>query len=109
MRHLTRIVGVPIGVNLLGLLELFAFIGVLFGMIALTNYVHAVILLALLVGSVIGIIVFDLWWRRGQPEVTWWGRLFSPFAGGCFFYVPIWLLFPGGIVGCIIAVLLNRK
>jgi len=31
MRHLTRIVGVPLGVNILGLLELFAWIGSMVG------------------------------------------------------------------------------
>jgi hypothetical protein len=112
MRHLSRIVATPFGVNILGLLELFALIGSLAGTIALANYIPQSLrwlLLGCLAGPVVAIVVFDLWWRHRQPETTRWGRLFSPFAGGCFFFLPIWLLLPCFIVGCVVAVILRTR
>ena len=108
MRHLTRIVSVPFGVNILGLLEIFALVGALFGMIVVSDYISQSLRLATLVCAAAAIVAFDLWWRRGQPETTWWARLFSPFAGGCFVFVPIWLLFPSFAVAVTIAVLVKN-
>lgn len=49
MRHLTRIVGVPFGVNILGLLEIFAFVGTIFGATAASDHVPRFLGLAALV------------------------------------------------------------
>ncbi len=109
MRHLTRIVGVPFGVNILGLLEIFAFVGTIFGATAASDHVPRFLGLAALVGAPGLIVAFDLWWRHRQPEATKLARLFSPFAGGCFAFVPIWLLFPIGALTGVIAVLVKSS
>jgi hypothetical protein len=99
MRHLSRIVVVPAGTNLLGLLEMFAFIGTL----SLTNYVPRIAAFALLPVAFFGTVGLDLWWRIGQPERSVWVRLFSLFTGGCLAFLPIWLSFIGGfLVGLLI-------
>ena len=94
MRHLTRIVGDPVGVNLLGLLELFASVAI---QSSASFAPKALALLALCLGLP-AIAAFDLWWRIRQPERSRWTRLFSPFTGGCFIYFPIWLVLLAGIV-----------
>ena len=82
MRYLTRVVVIPFGANILGLLEVFA----VFGVMAFPESLRGVVFLTL---SVV-LMAFDVWCRSHQPEVTLWGRLLSPFSGGCFFFVPIW-------------------
>jgi hypothetical protein len=108
MRHLSRIVALPFGVNIIGLMEVFAVIGIQFGAIALSDQISAFL------GRVVGafglgaVMVFDLWLRSRQPEGTRWRRLFSPFAGGCFVFVPIWLLVSGACVAVTVAILLKN-
>lgn len=92
MRHLTRIVGVPLGVNILGLLELFAWIGSMVGIGSLSGIVHPAVGICGMVGGFIGIAAFDIWWRARQPEQSLWKRLYSPFTGGCFAFLPVWSL-----------------
>ena len=102
MRHLTRIVGDPIGVNILGLLELFALVAIFFA----ANFVSgALSVLALCLGFA-AIVSFDLWWRIRQSERSRWAQLFSPFTGGCFIYFPIWLILLIGFLVGIIAILI---
>jgi hypothetical protein len=103
MRHLSRIVGVPIGTNLLGLLEIFAFIGVS----SILNYIPRVAGIVLLPAGFFGIVGLDLWWRIGQPERSVWVRLFSLFTGGCFAFLPMWLIFLGGLVAGLVALLVK--
>jgi hypothetical protein len=92
MRYLHRIVGVPLGVNILGLLELFTVIGVVTGTgVYISSFSRGLAGLLMFLG-VTAITALDLWWRLQQPELGRWTRLFSPFTGGCFVYVPIWLL-----------------
>jgi hypothetical protein len=35
--------------------------------------------------------IFDLAWRCGEVEPALWRRLISPFTGGCFLFIPIWV------------------
>jgi len=93
MRHLTGIVAVKAGANILGLLELFAFVGGMFGGIELSEHTSRIIGRVFLGVAVAAIIAFDLFWRSRQREFGSWWRLFSPFAGGCFVFVPVWLWF----------------
>jgi len=91
MAYLTRIV--HCGMNLLGLLEMFALTGALVGVTAfLDDIPQSLRLLPLVLASGV-IVAFDIWWRRRQLDFGRRARLFSPFAGGCFVYLPIWLLF----------------
>jgi xanthine/uracil permease len=106
MRHLHRIVAVPIGTNIMGLLDILVSIGILWGIIycssfSLGMFIKAIVIIGSCIGT-IGIIAFDLWFRNRQPESKLWIRLLSPFTGGCFLYVPIWLLFPLCLVTTII-------
>jgi hypothetical protein len=107
MRHLSRIVGDPFGVNILGLVEMFFFIGILGGASAIDDQIPRFLSLLALCMALIGPIVFDLWWRIRQPERSVWVRLFSPFTGGCFIYVPVWLIFVGGFVAGAVALLMK--
>ena len=111
MRHLTRIVGVPFGVNILGLLEFFALIGIL-SLPSFVNSIPGIIGGLILCLGFAGIIAFDLWWRSRLPNLSWRARLLSPYEGGCFVFVPIWLLFALasliGIVALLIAVSKGR-
>jgi hypothetical protein len=102
MRHLTRIVHVPIGVNILGLLELFALIETFFA----ANFVSGALSALPLCLGFAAIVGVDLWWRIRQPEQSRWTRLFSPFTGGCFIYIPIWLLLLVGLLVGIIFILI---
>lgn len=92
MRHLHRIVGARFGANILGLLELFAFFGIMTAEITYVAPYSRVMLGVMFLANFVGIIGFDLWWRLRQPEPSRWARLFSPFTGGCFVFAPIWLL-----------------
>jgi hypothetical protein len=100
---LTRIVVIPAG-NILGLLELFAAFGVSVGAVATMGAAGAVLVPVCL----LGIMAFDIWWRTAQPEQALWARLLSPYAGGCFGLIPIWLLFPGFFVAVAIISLTNN-
>src|SRR3954466_14616432 len=102
MRHLTRIVGDPVGVNLLGLLELFASIAIL----SSVSFVPKAVGLLMLCLGPPAVAAFDLWWRIRQPERSWWARLFSPFTGGCFIYLPIWLVLLAEIFAGIIFIII---
>ena len=93
--HLTRIVGFPLGVNILGLLEFFAWIGSPMVMINDSLPVFMPPLLMLII--MVAIAAFDLWWRSGQPEAGTRGNWFSPYTGGCFVYLPIWLWMAVGL------------
>lgn len=108
MRHLTRIVGEPYGVNILGLLEIFAMIGLLtsIGLLG-DNFPRLLNLCVILIGF-FGTVSFDVWWRIQQPEAPRWQRLLSPYTGGCFIFVPIWLLFSGGVVFFLIALVVRN-
>ncbi len=93
-RYATRIVVIPPGTNLLGLLEIFAFVGVLFVPSLLPGDL-AVSVSAVLFPVVLGAIaVQDVWWRLTDPDPMGWMRLISPFTGGCFLFLPLWILFP---------------
>jgi hypothetical protein len=107
MRRLHRVVVVPFGTNILGLLEFFAIIGVFIATITLLSPISRVLANAVLLVAVLGIIVLDLVWRSRQPESSRWSLLFSPFAGGCFLFVPIWLLFPVFILSILAVVLVK--
>ena len=87
--HLTRIVGYPLGVNILGLLEFFAWIG---SFMVMTNDSLSLLLARpLILLIMVAIAAFDLWWRNGQPEAETRGTWFSPYTGGCFMFLPVWL------------------
>jgi hypothetical protein len=105
MRHLSRIVGDPYGVNILGLVEMFSFVGILAGTSAIDNQIPRILGALVLSMGFVAPTVFDLWWRIRQPERSVWVRLFSPFTGGCFIYIPIWLVFAGGFVAGVVAIL----
>ena len=94
--HVTRIVEYPLGVNILGLLESFAWVGGIAVSIFLKEdsiqsgpsavfFVAPIFLMNILIGG------FDLWWRRGQPDEGRWKKWLSPHTGGCFLFVPGWL------------------
>jgi hypothetical protein len=112
MRHLTRIVGVPFGVNILGLLELFALLGsvVGFGILAANISLPPAIGGPGMAAIFAGIVGFDIWWRTNQPEESLTTRLLSPYTGGCFGFAPIWLVIPIGVVvgGVALIVKLSR-
>jgi hypothetical protein len=85
----TRIVVFPFG-NVLGMLEICA-------TFALSGAVASMSLMAsAFLGPpvIVGVMAFDIWWRTGQPERAWWARLLSPYAGGCFGFIPVWIFFP---------------
>lgn len=92
--HLSRIVVVPFGTNILGLSELLASIGLFISVIRLFPSPSKIVGTMMLLGGILAIMAFDMWWRMGQLEVRRWERLFSLFTGGCFIFLPIWLLFP---------------
>ena len=100
MDHLTRIVGFPYGVNVLGLLEVFTAIGLMcLPSIAPEALPAILVVLTVLLGFAL-IIAFDLWWRTGQHNPSWRVRLLSPFEGGCFLYIPTWCFFAtSGLIG----------
>jgi len=106
LRHLHRIVAVPFGTNILGLPDIFASIGFIWLIGVLPSSLMIVRVIGLLAG-VAALMVFDLWWRLRQPESSRWLRLFSLFTGGCFFFVPIWLLFPLFALGTGVAIILS--
>jgi hypothetical protein len=35
--------------------------------------------------------VFDLAWRCREVEPASWRRFISPFTGGCFLFIPVWV------------------
>jgi hypothetical protein len=98
--HLTRIVAVPFGFNILGLLEFFAWIGI--PAVMTNDSLPEWLPLALMCVVMIAIVAFDLWWRPGQPESGTWGNWFSPYTGGCFFFLPGWLLPTVALFGMVI-------
>ena len=106
MQHLTRIVKLP-GVNILGLLEFAAFVGLLVGAIELGETAARPLLLAGMGIGIVGIVVFDMWWRVRQPEPSVLQRLLSPFTGGCFILVPMWLLFSVAFLAFVIGLVVT--
>ena len=93
----TRIVVFPIGINVLGMLELCAVFGI-------GVYTAALPGIFALMGMT-SIMAFDLWWRSGQTDEEWWVRFVSPYAGGCLAFLPVWVLFP---IGAMILVTSNH-
>lgn len=92
-RHLTRIVEPP-GVNILGLLEILALVGML-GMAASVETLPKALTAMLFFSGVLRVMGFDVWWRLGQPGLNRWERLLSPYCGGCCRLAPVWLVPPG--------------
>jgi hypothetical protein len=88
--HLTRVVAAPQGINLLGGLEVIAAFGALALAMSVdwpTPWAGAAV-----VATAAGLItVFDFAWRLLQVEPASWRRLISPFTGGCFLFVPLWV------------------
>ena len=92
MYHLmTRAVAWNLGANILGLIELLVMVGI--GGSAMTYLGPSSLVLAntLAVIGIVGIVVIDLCLRLRQLDFGRWKRLFSPVAGGCIAYVPVWL------------------
>ena len=89
MRHLTRAVAAPQGINILGGLEVIAasFAAAVskatwpFHWASATTGAVAAALIA----------IFDFAWRSRETEPASSRRLFSPFTGGCFLFVPLWI------------------
>jgi hypothetical protein len=103
-RYLTQVV--HSGANILGLLELFVFIGC--GWAAAELSEAKVLGISLFLVGTVGVLLFDLAWRATQTETHWIVSLFSPFVEGCFCFVPIWLWFTGAGVGGAIVLVLQR-
>lgn len=100
---MTRIVVFPFG-NILGLLEFFGAFGTAVGA-CLTAGKTAIVIAPF---CILAVMTLDIWWRMGQPEKALWARLLSPYAGGCIFLLPFWLLFPlMFVVGLILALTPN--
>lgn len=95
MRHLTHIT--HHGFNILGLLEIFVFIGILMALPWLDDF-HPIVRPALALIAVLGLATFDFVWRWLQDvdaedfPISGWRLAFSPHLGGCAFFVPCWLL-----------------
>jgi hypothetical protein len=93
MKLLIYIVNMFSGANILGLLELLAAVGVWAGLMAVDGPMRWASGAVLSVGALL-IATFDLGWRYGESHPTSWRRFISPYTGGCFFYIPVWLLLP---------------
>jgi hypothetical protein len=102
---LTHIVILNGGANLLGLLEFFAWVGVMALAVSVLEY--KLLSAAIFIIGWFIIIGFDLLWRLKQVEYDKISRLFSPFCGGCFVFLPIWFVFSVGMIGLVILVLIK--
>src|SRR5262249_40472144 len=90
MTHLTRVVGVPSGINMLGGLEVLAVFGALAAAVSIDWRVRWASAATGAAGP--GLCpVFVLGWRCGEVERASWRRLISPFTGGCFLFIPVWV------------------
>jgi hypothetical protein len=106
MRHVTRAVAAPQGINILGGLEVIAAFGVFAA--AVSEAAWPFQWASATTGAVAAglIAAFDFGWRYQETEPASTRRLISPFTGGCFFFVPLWIwaLPPFVLMFCIAAI-----
>lgn len=116
LNPLTHHIAIPFGANILGLLSFFVALGGVFLPLNFAerlprNVPSQVMLLPGLL-TLAAVVAFDFWWRMRQPESERWSKLLYPTYGGCFFFVPIWLFFPGVVLGTltlgIVITIVNR-
>jgi hypothetical protein len=83
------------GCNILGLVNLLAFIGAFVAIIAVAppveNRTVGMLLMALAVCVCSG---FDLAIRQATVREGRWRRLLSPHAGGALVFIPLWAIYP---------------
>jgi hypothetical protein len=91
MRHLTRVVAVPQGINILGGLEVIAAFGVFAAAITKVDWPFQWASAATFASASGLISVFDFAWRYREVEPASSRRLFLPHTGGCFLFIPIWI------------------
>jgi hypothetical protein len=106
MRYLT-IVEIPVGANILGLLELFALIGSMF-LAASAEFLPASLRWIPMALGFVSVTTFDLNWRLQQQDGNRLRRLVSPFRGGCILFIPVWLVPPSMVITLIVFILMPR-
>jgi hypothetical protein len=91
MPHLTRVVAVPQGINVLGGLEVIAAFGVLAAAMTKVDWPFPWASAGTFATASGLLAVFDFAWRYREVEPSTWRRLILPHTGGCFLFVPVWI------------------
>jgi hypothetical protein len=106
MRHLTRVVAVPQGINILGGLEFIAAFGVCAAAITKLDWPFRWDSAATFATASGLLALFDFAWRYREVEPASYRRLILPHTGGCFLFIPIWIwAFPIFILMITIAIM----
>jgi hypothetical protein len=83
------------GFNILGLLETFGWIGLMFALAWLHENTSRFVAGAVLLSGNVGLIGLDIAVRIRHRYGPLWSRLLIPSAGGSLFFVPFWLSVSG--------------
>jgi hypothetical protein len=96
------------GCNLMGLLNFFAFIGVLALVVPVILPLSRMLGVIVLVSAVCGCPAIDFTRRIRCARGELWMRLLSPHAGGSLFFIPVWAVYPAmAVTG--FAILLSKN
>ena len=103
--HFTQIT--HYGCNLLGLVNVFAFIGLMTTIIERApdnRFLRA----GLLVLIALACCAFDVWMRLLSPGEPRWRKLRSTHAGGALVFIPVWAIYPAFLIAIPLVVLHHR-